>query len=96
MTRDIKPLIDEANEIAKQLNQQVHFDFSLSASNTKTNSLNISRKNFEFEESKYNIDIKVNNVETQEMYIWDTTKFKDRLMVMRDMLATYEQIGEID
>ena len=61
MTREIKAVIDEANEIAKQLGQRVHFDFSLTASNNKTNSLNISRKNFEFEESKYNIDIKVNN-----------------------------------
>ena len=96
MTREIKPLIDEANEIAKQLGQSVHFDFSLTASNNKTNSLNISRKNFEFEESKYNIDIKVNNLESEEQYIWDTAKFRDRLMVMRDMLATYEQQGELD
>ena len=29
MTREIKPLIDEANELAKQLSQNVTFSFGL-------------------------------------------------------------------
>jgi hypothetical protein len=34
MTNDIKPAINEANEIAKQLNQNVTFSFSLISAST--------------------------------------------------------------
>jgi len=29
------------------------------------------------------------------MYIWDTKKFVDRLIMMRDLLAAYEDMGHI-
>ena len=30
-----------------------------------------------------------------EMYMWNPNKFRDRLIVMRDLLATYEDKGEL-
>ena len=35
MTKDIKPQIDEANEIAKSLAQEVQFDFKLTSGGSK-------------------------------------------------------------
>ena len=29
----------------------------------------------------------------EEMYIWDTKKFLDRLIMMRDLLSSYESLG---
>ena len=40
--------------------------------------------------------MKVNNLDTEEQYNWDRHKFKDRLMVMRDLLSTYEEMGEVE
>lgn len=51
---------------------------------------------FEFEERNYDIEVKVNNLATEEQYIWDRTKFMDRLMVMRDFLNVYEETGNVD
>ena len=47
----------------------------------------------EFVEQKYYLEIKVNNTRSDEQYIWDINKFKDRLIVMRDLLASYEDEG---
>ena len=35
MTKNIKPQIDEANEIAKSLGQEVQFDFKLTSGGSK-------------------------------------------------------------
>jgi len=32
---------------------------------------------------------------SQEQYIWELAKFRDRLMVMRDLLQTYEEEGVV-
>ena len=32
---------------------------------------------------------------TEEMYIWDAKKFDDRLLMMRDLLAQYEEDGAV-
>ena len=29
------------------------------------------------------------------MYIWDTKKFLDRLLMMRDLLSSYESVGSV-
>lgn len=47
-------------------------------------------------EKTYDIEVKVNNLDTEEQYNWDRHKFKDRLMVMRDLLSSYEEMGEVD
>ena len=51
---------------------------------------------FELGDNKYDIEVKVNNLDSDEQYIWDRNKFKDRLIVMRDLLATYEEAGQIE
>lgn len=95
MTKDIKPQIDEANEIAKQLNQDIHFDFSLTAAGAQENALNVNQTDDMLSDKKYKLEVKVNNLMTEEMYIWDTKKFVDRLIMMRDLLSSYEDQGQI-
>jgi len=41
-------------------------------------------------DKKYKLEVKVNNAMTEELYIWNTSKFNDRLVMMRDLLMTYE------
>lgn len=42
LTREIKPLIDEANEISKQLSQNVLFTFGLTGSSNGDKGLNVN------------------------------------------------------
>merc|ERR1711988_724937 len=95
LTREIKPLIDEANEIAKQLNQEVLFSFNLTANVSADKGLNLNVSSIDMSEKQYEIEVKVNNLQTQEQYIWDRNKFKERLIVMRDLLNVYENEGDI-
>lgn len=97
LTREIKPMIDEANEIAKQMNQNVAFSFGLTAvSNSSEKGLNLNLSNFDMGEKQYDIEVKVNNLQTEEQYIWDRVKFRDRLIVMRDLLNVYETQGDVE
>ena len=93
MTKDIKPQIDEANEIAKSLAQEVQFDFKLTSGGSK-DTLNVEDLEGAHNE-KYKLEIQVNNLMHNEMYHWDIEKFTDRLVMMRDLLSLYETSGKI-
>ena len=60
MTREIKPLIDEANELAKQLSQNVTFSFGL------TGTWNVLASFSNSGEKTYEIEVKVNNLDNDE------------------------------
>jgi len=68
----------------------------LTAHNPNDKALISNLANYEFEERNYDIEVKVNNLDTEEQYIWDRHKFKDRLMVMRDYLGVYEETGMVE
>ena len=72
------------------------FTFGLTGSSNGDKGLNVNLAGFELGEKNYDIEVKVNNIDSEEQYIWDRHKFKDRLMVMRDLLATYEEMGEVN
>ncbi len=90
LTKEIRPKIDEANETAKQLDQKVTFSFGIIGGQSNDLNINLNLSSFAVSEKKYDIEIKVNNLDTDEVYVWTRTKFHDRLMEMRDLLATYE------
>ena len=96
LTKEIKPLLDEANEIAKQLGQQITFTFGLTVVNSSDKGIASNLSNYALGEKNYDIQIKVNNEMTDEQYVWDRIKFKERLIVMRDLLITYEELGTVD
>ena len=77
MTKDIKPMIDEANLIAENLKTDVHFDFSLTAAGAQESALNVNQTDEMMGDKKYKLEVKVNNFARNEMYIWDVKKFED-------------------
>lgn len=40
------------------------------------------------------IQIKVENLESECCYIWSTEKFNDKLLMMRDVVTTFTETGE--
>lgn len=62
---------------------------------SQPDNISLNTSQLDLVQQNYTIEIKVNNALTSEQYIWDTNKFRDRLIVMRDLLATYEDDGEI-
>ena len=94
MTHDIKPAINEANEIAKQLGQNVTFSFSL-ISSSASESATAEKVDSLLKARKEQLEIRVDDYIHDELYMWSPNKFKDRLIVMRDLLATYEDKGEL-
>ena len=55
-------MIDEANEIAKQLSQNVAFSFGLITVNSSDKGLNLAASNIDMDEKKYDLEVKVNNL----------------------------------
>ena len=96
LTKEIKPLLDEANEIAKQLNQNITFTFGLTVVNGSEKGIAANLTGYALGEKNYDIQVKVNNEQSDEQYIWDRIKFKERLIVMRDLLNTYEEVGAVE
>ena len=97
LTRDIKPKIDEANQVALTFNQQVSFSFTLvgKSSNTKILSINPSAA-MDMSEKKFDIEVKVNNLDKQEVYTWTRDKFEERFQSMKDLFSNYEESGQLD
>ena len=62
---------------------------------SQPDNISLNTSQLDLVQQNYTIEIKVNNALTSEQYIWETNKFRDRLIVMRDLLATYEDDGEI-
>lgn len=44
---------------------------------------------------KEKLEIKVEDYQNDQIYVWTTEKFLDKLTMMRDLLATYEESGEL-
>ena len=49
----------------------------------------------ELRNRKEEIQIKVENLDDQNCYIWSTDKFQNNLLTMRDIVNTYTETGEI-
>lgn len=78
--KDIRKLITEANEIAKFMQKEIVLTDIYVA---------------KFEDGLENettdeVQVKVENFETGEIYIWSAEKFQDKLMMMREALHIYE------
>ena len=77
--KDIRRDIAEANEIAKFMNK----DISLT-------DIYVSKIDDQETEMQDEVQVKVENFDTGEIYIWSSEKFQDKLMMMRDALQIYE------
>lgn len=44
-------------------------------------------------EKKFDIEVKVNNLDKQEVYTWTRDKFEERFQSMKDLFSNYEESG---
>ena len=84
--KDIRKDIAEANEIAKFMGKKIELrDFYISKI-IDEGTVNIDGQ----PEQKDEVQVKVQNFETGQVFVWSQDKFQDKLMEMRDALQTFE------
>lgn len=83
--KDIRKDITEANEIAKFMSKKIHLQ-DVYISKFDEGSINIDMQ----PDLKDEVQVKVQNFETGQVYMWSQDKFQDKLMEMRDALQTFE------
>jgi hypothetical protein len=49
----------------------------------------------EFKNRRDEIKVKVEDMENEKVYIWSIDKFKDKLDMMKDVVNTYTETGEV-
>lgn len=93
--KEIERKIVEANECAKMMKKNISFSYQLVGSMSDSiasltsgdDSLAIKRDE---------IQIQVLNFETDNVYVWSTKKFYDKLEMMKDMINTVQDGGSQD
>lgn len=88
--QDIEPLIIEANEIANSMNHNVMFELQFAGS-IKDESVVGERTAVDelLKQRKEKAEVKVENHDNNQIYLWSPEKFKERLIMMKDMVAQY-------
>lgn len=77
--KDIRKDISEANEIAKFMGKTITLqDIYISKFDDSIN--------FDTPELKDEVQVKVENFESGQVYVWSQEKFRDKLVEMRDAL----------
>ena len=87
--KDIKRDVDEANEIAKFMNKDIQFTH-IYESKFDEQSLFSGNGNIDVNEMNTDVTVKVENFDIGQIHIWSCDKFKDKLLMMKDALVTYE------
>ena len=83
--KDIRKDITEANEIAKFMSKKIRLQ-DVYISKFDEGSINIDSQ----PDLKDEVQVKVQNFESGQVYMWSQEKFQDKLMEMRDALQTFE------
>lgn len=90
--KDITKDVEEANSIAEFMNKDIKFT-SIIVSKFDEQSVYTSQSavnNDKLAQQQTDVQIKVENFESGQIHIWTSEKFKDKLIMMRDALQTYE------
>jgi hypothetical protein len=91
--RDVKKMVEEANEIAKLMKKDI--SFSVIYVSKFDNQSNYGSSGTDIEDMKTEIEIKVENFDQGQIYYWTTDKLMDKLIMMRDALQVYEDSSAI-
>ena len=89
---DIEPLIIEANEIAENIGKNIKFELQFAGIHQEDNQTAYGERIAADEllkQRKEKPEIKVENYDTQQIYLWTPEKFRERLTSMRDMISFY-------
>lgn len=92
----LEPAIIEANEIAQNLGKDVVFKLQF-AGNIKDNQFYGERNDISdmIQSKKEKIEIKVEDFDRSQVYLWTPEKFRERLIIMKDLFAQYGEQGII-
>lgn len=83
--KEIRKDITEANEIAKFMGKKIQLE-DIYISKFDENSISVEG----MPDLKDEVQIKVSNFATAQVYVWSQEKFQDKLMEMRDALQLFE------
>lgn len=84
----MEPLIIEANEMASSMGHDINFELQFSGT-IKDEGYNMGDKypvDELLKQRKEKPEVKVENFDNNQIYLWTPDKFRDRLIMMRDML----------
>lgn len=84
--KDIRKDISEANEIAKFMGKSIVLQ-DIYISKFDEGSINFDS----MPELKDEVQVKVKNFESNQVYVWSQEKFRDKLVEMRDALQAFEE-----
>ena len=92
----LEPAIIEANEIAQNLGRDVVFKLQY-AGNIKDNQFYGEKIDISeiIQSKKGKIEIKVEDFDHSQVYLWTPEKFRERLIIMKDLFARYGELGII-
>jgi|DEB0MinimDraft_12_1074336.scaffolds.fasta_scaffold37001_1 hypothetical protein len=89
--KDIRKDVAEANEIAKFMNKDIFFtDEYVSRFDDNGIYGGSGAQKSEVGEQQDEVQVKVENFDIGQVFIWTCDKFQDKLAMMRDSLQTYE------
>lgn len=76
------------------MKKETHFSYQLVGTMSDTLSM-INQSEDSLKIKKDEIQIKVLNFDTDTVYVWSTKKFYDKLEMMKDMINTYQDGGNV-
>lgn len=91
--KDLDRLVAEANECAKLMKKRIYFTTQLFGVIPENFSNN--RPLDDLKNRRDEIKVKVEDLENGSVYIWTVDKFKDKLDMMRDVVNTFTETGEV-
>lgn len=91
--KDLSRQIAEANECAKILKKDIHFTYQM-VGVIPENIMN-SQPLEDLKNRQDDFQIKVENHENENCYIWSTEKFCNKLLMMRDVISNFYETGEL-
>lgn len=85
---EIEPLIIEANEIAASCGHDTHFELQFAGTIKDEGVIGGEKTPVDelLKQRKEKPEVKVENFDTNQIYLWTPEKFRDKLMTMRDMM----------
>lgn len=93
--KEIERLIVEANECAKMLKKNISFSYQLIGSMSDSIA-SLTSGDSSMAMKRDEIQIQVLNFETDNVYIWSTNKFYDKLEMMKDMINREDNFDSRD
>lgn len=91
--KEVERKILEANECSKLLKKNIRFSYQLVG--VIPDSFSMSSSMDEIKVSKEEVQIKVENFDSDTIHLWSVKKFYDKLEMIKDMINTFQDSGAV-